>query len=129
MVGDLKLTNKLNSKGIAEWWVEHKNGEQAAGSYTAPVHASATTQANGATPPLKLMMWRMHETDNGVLLRTAKGTEVWLPKAEIRMEEQAQMEGDGFEARFDVTIPGWLAKKKGLTAGEAIPMPDTKIPF
>jgi hypothetical protein len=48
--------------------------------------------------------WLIRESDDAWLVETADGQEVWLSKSECEMDEAANM----------VTVPEWLAFKKGL---------------
>ena len=51
---------------------------------------------------------------------------VWLPKSEI---ERGEERPDG---RVEITMPMWLAQKKGLDRAESAPegsLPEAEIPF
>lgn len=65
--------------------------------------------------PITLTMHCHHETSTGVLLSISQDAEpVWMPKAPIQMTYNQ-------DGTFEVTIPGWLAKKHGLKAIDPVP--------
>ena len=53
----------------------------------------------------------VRSTDAAILVEDPDGDEVWLPKSQIEWPEEALAErGD----TITVTMPEWLAEKKGL---------------
>jgi putative DNA primase/helicase len=72
-----------------------------------------------APEPVTLMMQRHFDGSDGVLLSAGYGEPVWLSKASILMVHKT---GNTFE----VTIPGWLARDKGLRATDT---DNQEVPF
>jgi len=113
IVDGLHLTNNAGDKGGAEWWVENTDGTDV--PPTAPAVAGVVLQ-----------MWMVRETGAAVLLATEAGPEVWLPKSQIAMVMVDRESG-----LFEVTVPSWLAKEKGLQPGGGAEPDagDSQVPF
>jgi hypothetical protein len=114
---ELRLANEGDPKHGSQWWIEAKNGED----------------RPPAPPglPVTLRVLLNHETDAAVRVTPDSGPEVWLPKSQITMGETPDEDG-----RYEVTIPGWLAKDKRLLSDSepktaAMPSTDSEpeIPF
>jgi Bifunctional DNA primase/polymerase, N-terminal len=116
VVGELRLVNKPDPKGSSTWWVEHIRGELRPGLRTG---RGDRASANGPSrigqpegpPAIKLVVWVSRETADAVLVQTAVDRpEVWLPKSQVTVVERE-------DGASEVTVPGWLARKKGLCEG------------
>jgi hypothetical protein len=80
-------------------------------------------------PTIKKTMLREHETDEAVLVYADGVAPMWLPKSQVKIEPKGQ------QTMVEITMPLWLAAKKGLAAGpvrhedEPAPIKDEPLPF
>lgn len=59
---------------------------------------------------IDITVQKLHETSQAVLVTEGTPEEgVWLPKSQIEIEENRMN-----SALYDVSLPEWLAKEKGL---------------
>jgi phage/plasmid-associated DNA primase len=128
-VGSVKtLSAKLEDRGL----IKGRNKEQTAKGF--PGWRLKEPTATTPEPTKVLLMYIQYETYGGgngtthegavlVTLQRHDSGGVWLPKSQIK---QSEIEGDD---RVEITMPMWLAQKKGLDKAESVAEPQVEVPF